>query len=350
MADTVNTDPTNTNQEVNVPELHIPVGSQYSTLKTDIPLEQPMIFYLDGSKTFYLPHEDTDDEHIHNLPQGVVDTLTNKRIFQEISIRQGQSGMFKSPILFLTKNGPVDMTNCLIRFEGNDHAGAEIYDDEGFNRVQAKLGQIIWSPPAEIAQTAGYYKNCHFVIESPDRSKIYTTLDFSLNVIANDVSYPRAMAFYVSEYQRALFHIKEMQLSADHQLSYLLNAYAAIIADNLASVRQKMKEISDELDENLKTGNDKIDGYVTENKEKIGTLNKSVDDAQTRMDGLTEQIKGSNLVTHDGLYSDVQLGINTGDIVLNMNDVILDPEIEKKIDAMSKALDSDSGDDSNGGK
>jgi hypothetical protein len=79
-------------------------------------------------------------------------------------------------------------------------------------------------------------------------------------------------------------------------------------------------------------------------------LNKSVDDAQTRMDGLTEQIKGSNLVTHDGLYSDVQLGINTGDIVLNMNDVILDPKIEEKIDAMSKALDSDSGDDSNGGK
>lgn len=149
MADTVNTDPTN--QEANIPELHIPVGSQYSTLKTDIPLEQPMIFYLDGSKTFYLPHEDTDDEHIHNLPQGVVDTLTNKRIFQEISIRQGQSGMLKSPILFLTKNGPVDMTNCLIRFEGNDHAGAEIYDDEGFNRVQAKLGQIIWSPPAEVA-------------------------------------------------------------------------------------------------------------------------------------------------------------------------------------------------------
>ena len=33
-----------------------------------------------------------------------------------------------------------------------------------------------------------------------------------------------------------------------------------------------------------------------------------------------------------------------------MNDVILDPKIEEKIDAMSKALDSDSGDDSNGSK
>jgi len=350
MADTVNTDPTNTNQEANIPEMHVPVGSQYRTLNTDIPLEQPMIFYLDGSKLFYLPHEDTDDEHIHNLPQGVVDTLTNKRIFQEISIRQGQSGMFHSPMLFLTKNGPVDMTNSLIRFEGNDASGAEIYDDEGFNRVQANLGQIIWSPPAEVAQTPGYYKNCHFVIESPDRRKIYTTLDFSLNVIANDVAYPRAMAFYVSEYQRALFHIKEMQLSADHQLSYLLNAYAAIIADNLATVRQKMQEALDQLDEDLKTGNEKVDGYVAENKGKIDVLGKSVGDAQTRMDGLTEQIKGSNLVTHDGLYSDVQLGINNGDIILNMNDLILDAGIEAKIEAMTKALDDeDSGDDSNDG-
>jgi hypothetical protein len=64
-------------------------------------------------------------------------------------------------------------------------------------------------------------------------------------------------------------------------------------------------------------------------------LNKSVDDAQTRMDGLTEQIKGSNLVTHDGLYSDVQFGINTGDIVLNMNDVILDKDISSKVDLLT---------------
>lgn len=342
MADTVNTDPTNTNQETNVPELHIPVGSQYSTLKTDIPLEQPMIFYLDGSKTFYLPHEDTDDEHIHNLPQGVVDTLTNKRIFQEISIRQGQSGMLKSPILFLTKNGPVDMTNCLIRFEGNDHAGAEIYDDEGFNRVQAKLGQIIWSPPAEVAQTPGYYKNCHFVIESPDRTKIYTTLDFSLNVIANDVSYPRAMAFYVSEYQRALFHIKEMQLSADHQLNYLLNSYAAIIADNLAQIRQKMKEALDQLDTDLKNGTDKVDGYISESKAKLNTLNTGIDTAQTRMDALEKKISDNDLITKAGLNTAVQLGINTGEIDVNINDVILDKDISSKVDILTGILEGSS--------
>lgn len=336
----VNTDQsaTNTNQEPNIPELHVPVGSDYRTLKTDIPLEQPMIFYLDGSKTFYLPHEDTDDEHIHNLPQGVIDTLTNKRIFQEINIRQGQSGMFRSPILFLTKDGPVDMSNVLIRFEGNDSSGAEIYDDEGFNRVQANTGRITWSPQSEVAQSPGYFKNAHFVIESMDRTKIYTTLDFSVNVIANDVAYPRAMAFYVSEYQRALFHIKEMQTSADHQLNYLLNSYAAIIADNLAQVSQKMKEASDELDQELKDGTTQVDGFISESKTKLDSLNTDIGTAQTRMDGLAEQIKGSNLVTADNLYTDVQVGINTGKIDLNANDAILDKDISSKVDLLTSII------------
>lgn len=333
----VNTDQSaaNTNQEPNIPELHVPVGSDYRTLKTDIPLEQPMIFYLDGSKTFYLPHEDTDDEHIHNLPQGVIDTLTNKRIFQEINIRQGQSGMFKSPILFLTKDGPVDMSNVLIRFEGNDSSGAEIYDDEGFNRVQANTGRITWSPQSEVAQSPGYFKNAHFVIESMDRTKIYTTLDFSVNVIANDIAYPRAMAFYVSEYQRALFHIKEMQTSADHQLSYLLNSYAAIIADNLAWVKKTMQDAIDELNKNLDAGNKSINTYISQSDEKLATLNTGIDTAQTRMDALDKKIGDDNLVTKAGLNTAVQLGINTGEIDVNINDVILDKDISSKVDLLT---------------
>ena len=341
----VNTDQSaaNTNQEPNIPELHVPVGSDYRTLKTDIPLEQPMIFYLDGSKTFYLPHEDTDDEHIHNLPQGVIDTLTNKRIFQEINIRQGQSGMFKSPILFLTKDGPVDMSNVLIRFEGNDSSGAEIYDDEGFNRVQANTGRITWSPQSEVAQSPGYFKNAHFVIESMDRTKIYTTLDFSVNVIANDIAYPRAMAFYVSEYQRALFHIKEMQTSADHQLSYLLNSYAAIIADNLAQIRQKMKEALDQLDTDLKNGNDKVDSFISVSKAKLDELNTGLTDSQTKMNALEKQIADDGLVTKADLYVDVQMGINNGQIDVNVNDSILDSTVSSKIDLLTGSLEGSNG-------
>lgn len=333
MADETNV--TSNSQEPTVPELHVPVGSDYRTMKVDIPLEQPMIFYLDGSKDFYLPHESTDDEHIHNLPQGVVDTLTNKRIFQEISIRQGQSGMFNSPMLFLTKNGPVDMTNFLIRFEGTDAGGSAIFDDEGFNRVQANLGRITWSPAAEVAQTSGYYKNCHFVIESPDRSRIYTTLDFSLNVIANDIAYPRAMAFYVSEYTRALYHIKEMQQSADHQLSYLLNTYAAIIADNLAWVKKTMQDAIDELNKNLDAGNKSINTYISQSDEKLATLNTGIDTAQTRMDALDKKIGDDDLVTKAGLNTAVQLGINTGEIDVNINDVILDKDISSKVDLLT---------------
>jgi len=336
----VNTDnkTDNTSQEPSVPELHVPVGSDYRTMKVDIPLEQPMIFYLDGSKAFYLPHESTDDEHIHNMPQGVIDTLTNKRIFQEISIRQGQSGMFRTPMLFLTKTGPVDMTNSLIRFEGTDAGNSAIFDDEGFNRIQANQGRITWSPAAEVAQTPGYYKNCHFVIESPDRSQIYTTLDFSLNVIANDIAYPRAMAFYVSEYTRALYHIKEMQLSADHQLSYLLNTYAAIIADNLAWVKKTMQDAIDELKKQLDDGNKSINTYISQTNEKLDTLNSDIGTAQTRMDALDKKIGDDDLVTKAGLNTAVQLGINTGEIDVNINDVILDKDISSKVDLLTGIL------------
>ena len=341
MADTTNTDQSNnTNQEPNIPELHVPVGSEYRTLNTDVPLEQPMIFYLDGSKAFYLPHEMTLDENTH-LPQSVIDTLTNKRIFQEISIRQGQSGMFHSPIKIMRSGSEVmDMTNYLIRFEGEDSSGAQIYDDEGFNPVQASLGIIDWTPSAVIAQSPGYYKNAHFVIETPDRTKILTTLDFSICIIGNDVSYPRVMAFYASEYQRALFHIKEMQTSADHQLNYLLNAYAAIIANRLDTVEQHMEEVENQLDKDLKDGSDKVDGFVKDSQTKLSTLNDDVTAGQTRMDGLSKQIDDKNLVTNEGLDDKVAEDIKSGKIVIDVNDTITDPDIKLGIDILAQTLES----------
>lgn len=345
MADTVNTDQStnNTNQEPNIPELHVPVGSDYRTLNTDIPLEQPMIFYLDGSKAFYLPHEMTMDENTH-LSQSVVDTLTNKRIFQEISIRQGQSGMFHMPMKFMRSGSEnMDMTNYLIRFEGEDSSGAKIYDDEGFNRVQANLGFIDWTPSAIIAQSPGYYKNAHFVIESPDRTKILTTLDFSICIIGNDVSYPRVLAFYASEYQRALFHIKEMQTSADHQLSYLLNAYAAIIANRLDAVEQHMEQVESELDDDLKNGNDKVDSFISVSKAKLDELNTGLTDSQTKMNALEKQIADDGLVTKADLYVDVQMGINNGQIDVNVNDSILDSTVSSKIDLLTGSLEGSNG-------
>lgn len=340
MADTVNTDQltNNTNQEPNIPELHVPVGSDYRTLNTDIPLEQPMIFYLDGSKAFYLPHEMTMDENTH-LSQSVVDTLTNKRIFQEISIRQGQSGMFHTPMKFMRSGSKkMDMTNYLVRFEGEDSSGAKIYDDEGFNRVQANLGFIDWTPSAIIAQSPGYYKNAHFVIESPDRTKILTTLDFSICIIGNDVSYPRVLAFYASEYQRALFHIKEMQTSADHQLSYLLNAYAAIIANRLDAVEQHMEQVESELDDDLKNGNDKVDKFVKDSNDKLETLNTDIATGQKNIDDLSQKIDDKDLVTNEGLDEKVSQDFKDGKIVIDVNDTITDESTKAGIDTLAQTL------------
>lgn len=329
----INTD-SSQNMPPTSPELHYPGGSEYRTLKTDIPLEQPMIFYLDGSQAFYLPHESTNDEHSHVLPQGVVDTLTNKRIFQEINIRQGQAGMFTAPILLVDKTGPVDMTGYMMRFEGRDSSEAEIFTDIGFNRVQANLGKITWSPEAVVAQSPGYYSNAHFVIETPDRSKILTTLDFSINVIANDVAFPRVMAFYCSEYQRALFHIKEMQTSAEHQLDYLNNMYSAIMADRISEMRITMNNALDELAADLNDGKNKIDGFISDSKAKLDQLNLGLTDANSRLDDLEKQIKADNLVTTDTLIDMVNKGIAAGQIIMDINDKISNQDTKDEVDKM----------------
>lgn len=311
------------------------VGAEYRTLDTDLPLEQPLIFYLDGSKAFYLPHEDTSDESTHNNPQSVLNTLTNKRIFQLISIRQGQSGMLHVPITFKDINGNVPMDGYLIRFEGRDGDGNIIYDDEGFNVTQANLGYIDWTPSAVISQSAGYFKNAHFVIENADRTKILTTLDFSIKVIANDVALPVVQEFYASEYVRLLGHIKEMETSADHQINYLLNAYAAIFASEIKQLDEHVQNEIDKVDATLKAGTDKVDGYISESKAKLNTLNTDIDTAQTRMDALEKKISDNDLITKAGLNTAVQLGINTGEIDVNINDVILDKDISEKVDFLT---------------
>jgi len=318
------------------------VGAEYRTLDTDLPMEQPLIFYLDGSKAFYLPHEDTSDESTHNMPQSVLDTLTNKRIFQMITIRQGQSGMLHVPITFKNIDGNVPMDDYLIRFEGRDADGNIILDDEEFNPTQANLGFIDWTPSAVIAQSAGYYKNAHFVIENTDRTKILTTLDFSIKVIANDTAMPVVQEFYASEYVRLLAHIKEMETSADHQINYLLNAYAAIIASELKQVDDTMQQALTKLDQELKEGIGNVDTFVSQSKQKLDSLNGDIGTAQTRMDGLEKQINDDGLVTKAGLNTAVQLGINTGEIQVNINDVILDKDISSKIDLLTGIIERSS--------
>lgn len=327
----INTDVSQNIQPV-IPPYRFPGGTAYHNVNTDLPLSQPLMFYLDGSQTFYLPHEDTTDEDNHNRPQSVIKTLTDRRVFQEVAIRQNQAGMMEIPMLFIKYGFKYDMSDVLMHFEGTDSSGADIYSDIGFNPTQAKLGKITWSPEAVIAQSPGYYTNAHLVIETPDRTRVLTTLDFSLNIIGNDVAYPKVLAFYSSEYERALFHVKEMQTSADHQLNYLQNMYAAIIADNLDRVSKTLQAALDDLATNLAAGKNKVDGFVSESKAKLDELNLDLTNSQARMDKLEKQINDDNLVTFDNLAGLVTQGIADGSIQIDVNDPITDPTIKQWID------------------
>lgn len=345
ISNATNTDMSTNNVETNpAVKYRVPsLGADYKNMAVDLPMEQPLIFYLDGSKAFYLPHEDTSDESTHDLPQGVIDTLTKKRIFQMITMRQGQSGMFHVPIQIWDSDGRHDMSDVLMRFEGRDASGAVIYDDENINRIQANQGMLDWQPSAVISQTAGYFKNAHFVIEDVDRTKILATLDFSIDIIANDVAMPVVQEFYASEYVRLLAHMKEMQTSGDHQFNYLYNAYAAIVATKLKEITATMKATQDQLAQDLKDGNDKVDSFISVSKSKLDELNVGLSDSQTKMNALEKQITDDGLVTKADLYVDVQMGINNGQIDVNVNDSILDSDVSSKIDLLTSFLEGSNG-------
>jgi len=329
-----------------MPPLMNPSGPNYEKLNIDIPLEQPLIFDLDNAKAFYLPHESTSDENTHT-PQGVVDTLTKERIYQQVNIRQGQSDMQIINMLFIKNGRQFDMSNTVLRFAGIDAGTAEISDDETFGKVQANLGRLTWRPSAVVAQTAGRYKTAHLVIENADRTKTLATLDFSLNIIANDVAYPRALAFYMSEYQRALFHIGQMQANADKQLNYLLNFEAAIVSDSLDRVATQIDDAIADADKKISDEMEKIDGFVSQSKSKLDSLNSDIGTAQDRMDKLDAQIKGDNLVTNDNLVPSVQTAINNGDIEFNINNLIFDQALSDRIDELSSLIVEDEKEASN---
>ncbi|WP_338213890.1 BppU family phage baseplate upper protein [Companilactobacillus muriivasis] len=319
------------------PPLMNPSSPNYEKLNMDIPLEQPLIFYLDNSKAYYLPHEQTDDESVHS-PQGVVNTLTKERIFQQVNIRQGQSDMQNINCLFVNQSGPIDMTDTIIRFAGNDAGSSEISDDESFSRTQASLGRLTWRPSAVVSQTAGRFKTAHFVIENVDRTKVLATLDFSLNIIANDVAYPRALAFYMSEYQRSLFHIGEMQKVADKQLNYLLNFESAVVSDTLEQIRNQIKLEIDDVNSQLDSAKKTVDDYISKSKTKLDTLNGDIDTAQTRMDKLETQINSDDLVTKGNILGSMQLALDSGQLTINTDDLILDHDVSVRIDELNQYI------------
>lgn len=310
----------------------------YERLKTDIPTEQPLRFILGHAKAAYLPREDTDDESTHYVPQQVVDQVTRRRIMQPAIIRLGDASSFRFHLYFTDgQTGlPADLSELkMFSFNGSNAHGHWIRDDNGFDTTNANIGQITWTPPEEVANVPGYYKTAQFLIESQDRSQKYSTLDFSLLVINNDVARPRELNWHLDEYLRLMYHLFEMQDNADEHISYLLNFADTRVDSNLSAQAKKVAEALDttkqQLQEIVTAFQNKINDFeqkqITQQQvmqdldaamSRLKTQEANFeDDLQQRLKDLQQKIDSKNVVTIENLQEEVAKQIEAQDEIQN---------------------------------
>lgn len=310
----------------------------YERLKTDIPTEQPLRFILGHAKAAYLPREDTDDESTHYVPQQVVDQVTRRRIMQPAIIRLGDASSFRFHLYFTDgQTGlPADLSELkMFSFDGSNAHGHWIRDDNGFDTTNANIGQITWTPPEEVANVPGYYKTAQFLIESQDRSQKYSTLDFSLLVINNDVARPRELNWHLDEYLRLMYHLFEMQDNADEHISYLLNFADTRVDSNLSAQAKKVAEALDttkqQLQEIVTAFQNKINDFeqkqITQQQvmqdldaamSRLKTQEANFeDDLQQRLKDLQQKIDSKNVVTIENLQEEVAKQIEAQDEIQN---------------------------------
>ena len=310
----------------------------YERLKTDIPTEQPLRFILGHAKAAYLPREDTDDESTHYVPQQVVDQVTRRRIMQPAIIRLGDASSFRFHLYFTDgQTGlPADLSELkMFSFNGSNAHGHWIRDDNGFDTTNANIGQITWTPPEEVANVPGYYKTAQFLIESQDRSQKYSTLDFSLLVINNDVARPRELNWHLDEYLRLMYHLFEMQDNADEHISYLLNFADTRVDSNLSAQAKKVAEALDttkqQLQEIVTAFQNKINDFeqkqITQQQvmqdldaamSRLKTQEANFElDLQQRLNDLQQKIDSKNVVTIENLQEEVAKQIEAQDEIQN---------------------------------
>lgn len=310
----------------------------YERLKTDIPTEQPLRFILGHAKAAYLPREDTDDESTHYVPQQVVDQVTRRRIMQPAIIRLGDASSFRFHLYFTDgQTGlPADLSELkMFSFNGSNAHGHWIRDDNGFDTTNANIGQITWTPPEEVANVPGYYKTAQFLIESQDRSQKYSTLDFSLLVINNDVARPRELNWHLDEYLRLMYHLFEMQDNADEHISYLLNFADTRVDSNLTAQAKKVAAALDttkqQLQEIVTAFQNKINDFeqkqITQQQvmqdldaamSRLKTQEANFeDDLQQRLKDLQQKIDSKNVVTIENLQEEVAKQIEAQDEIQN---------------------------------
>jgi len=298
----------------------------------DIPLNQPLTFYIDKQEAFYLNRESTEDESNHIDPQVLYNRNTTMRVLQPAFMRQGEANGYTFHIKFIDVNGDFDMTDKIIRFQGRNSKGNLIIDDQGFDSTQASLGEYTWSPSPYVSYVPGDFTTAQFVIESPDHMHVYMTLEFTMKIIANDVAFPPEFQSWMSEYARGLYHMKEIQDANDKALAYLNNFYKIVINDRLVQNAATIKKSEDDADAMVKSVNASMEKSQQVIDDFESGVNKDKQELSDAYDVLNEKIKQSGLLTISELPTNIAELIKEGTI--DVSDKILDADVKAKLEKM----------------
>ncbi|CAJ1187695.1 hypothetical protein CPR19092_LGOLGGFK_01084 [Companilactobacillus paralimentarius] len=296
----------------------------YNAVDSALPTTQALFFCTNLAEASYLPTQYSTDESGHITPEGWSQLLFLGHKFQPAYMVQGLAGNYNFELNFLTPNADVEdlsgyvgdgnaLRDKLISFEGTDASGAYIRSDIGFETSQASEGIITWQPESVIAQAKGHFKSAHFIIESVNRDRAITTLDFDLQIIGNQNAMPHRFSVYISEFQRALLMIHDLIETGRKQLAYYVALYVAIVKKKIDDIQSQMADVNSQI-EDLKS--------------------KNQTNAQALSD-LQNQIKASDVLTNSNAQNLISQMITNGQIDVSQT---MNMSIRNKLQGMNNEM------------
>lgn len=323
-------------QQAMLPPLNYDNGADheepYDKIEPDIPLEQPLLFNLQHSKAFYLPHSQTDDESDHITPQTIVNPATRARILPVAFLRQGESNSHEINMTILDGVKPADLSEYkMFSIRGYDSQWHLISTDENIDTTNANIGELHWKPEEAVALTAGKYHTIQLVIESEDRTTTAMTLDFDLHIIPNNVAFPRPMAFYISEMQRALFNIGQLTSSAYKNTSFMINFMEQVVRQALTDFKTSIDDAIADFTKQTSDMQTKVDGLNGNLDSLKGKETTYETDLNSKLADLKSQMAQLDLVTQGTLKDDVLKLFANGDI-----DIPITSEAQSILDDIEK--------------
>ncbi len=289
----------------------------YDSVDSALPTTQALFFCTNLAEASYLPTQYTTDESNHITPEGWSQLLFLGHKFQPAYMVQGLAGNYQFELNFLTPNADIEdlsgyvgdgnaLRDKLITFEGTDASGAYIRSDVGFETSQASEGIITWQPESVIAQAKGHFKSAHFIIESVNRDRAITTLDFDLQIIGNQNAMPHRFSVYISEFQRALLMIHDLIETGRKQLAYYVALYVAIVKKKIDDIQSQMADLKAQNQTNVQALSD-----------------------------LQSQIKASDLVTASNAQNLISQMITNGQIDVSQT---MNMSIRNKLQSMNNEM------------